>query len=100
MSVLRLSGPSALHVARRVFSRHGKHRGQPWQAKSHRIYYGHVVDEAGTVVDEVTLHVCRAQLSLMQSLGNRAFNGEMWDLQMLNYTAGRHHVCNVGASSI
>lgn len=58
MSVLRLSGPGALHIARQVFSRHGKHRGQPWQAKSHRIYYGHVVDQAGTIVDEVTIAEC------------------------------------------
>ena len=64
MSVLRLSGPGALDVARQVFSRNGKQRGQPWQAKTHRIYYGHIVDRAGTVVDEVTPRVCRAQHSL------------------------------------
>ena len=67
MSVLRLSGPNALDVARRVFSRHGKQRGQPWQAKSHRIYYGHIVDQAGTVVDEVTPRICRAQQCLAAS---------------------------------
>ena len=55
MSVLRLSGADALSIASRVFSRPGKSRGQPWHAKTHRIYYGHIVDQAGTVVDEVSL---------------------------------------------
>jgi len=64
VSVLRVSGPGALDVARQVFSRNGKQRGQPWQAKTHRIYYGHIVDRAGTVVDEVTPCICRAQHSL------------------------------------
>ena len=41
--------------------------GQPWQAKSHRIYYGHIVDQAGTVVDEVTPRICRAQQCLAAS---------------------------------
>ncbi len=62
--MLRLSGPGALDVARQVFSRNGKQRGQPWQAQTHRIYYGHIVDRAGTVVDEVRPCVCRAQQSL------------------------------------
>ena len=57
VSVLRLSGSSALHVASQVFRRHGKHGIRPWQAKSHRIYYGHVVDQAGTAVDEVKIAV-------------------------------------------
>ncbi len=52
VSVLRLSGPNALAVASRVFSRPGKHEGQPWHAKTHRIYYGHIVDQAGVIVDE------------------------------------------------
>ena len=53
MSVLRLSGPDALSIASRVFSRPGRHKGQPWHAKTHRIYYGHIVDQAGVIVDEV-----------------------------------------------
>lgn len=64
VAIIRLSGPQAVAVSSEVF-RPGPVRsssvpsepdtGPVFKPKTHRIYYGHVLDESGTVVDEVLL---------------------------------------------
>lgn len=64
VAIVRISGPQALAVARRVFRPAGKH--QEWE--SHRVLYGHVVEPATTqVLDEVLLLYMQAP---------RSFTGE------------------------
>ena len=63
VAIVRVSGPHAEPIARRLFLAPGQ---QPWE--SHRILYGHVVDPAsGERVDEALLLVMR---------GPRSFTGE------------------------
>jgi tRNA modification GTPase len=50
IGIVRLSGPEALPIARRLFR--PRRRGR-WQ--SHRLYLGHIVDPKGGTVDEVLL---------------------------------------------
>lgn len=63
VAIIRLSGDEALRIAARIF-RQPQPRGG-WKAvdpttwASHRVYYGHVVDEGGGVVDEVLLLVMK-----------------------------------------
>ena len=59
IGIVRLSGPEAYALARRLFR---PHRPQP-QFSSHRLYLGHVLDPAGLIVDEVLLSVMRAPCS-------------------------------------
>jgi tRNA modification GTPase len=51
IGIVRLSGPEALPIARRLFRPRKKRRR--WQA--HRLYLGHIVDPGQGVVDEVLL---------------------------------------------
>ncbi|HEX16237.1 MAG TPA: tRNA uridine-5-carboxymethylaminomethyl(34) synthesis GTPase MnmE [Deltaproteobacteria bacterium] len=54
---VRISGPKALEIARRIF----RPRHPPQDLPSHRLRYGHIVDpESGEVVDEVLLVFMRA----------------------------------------
>eukprot|EP00897_Mesotaenium_endlicherianum_P004451 jgi/Mesen1/4033/ME000212S03056 len=53
VAIVRLSGPSAVDVAGRIF-RPAK-KGARWQPESHRVEYGWAVDEQGAVIDEVLL---------------------------------------------
>ena len=63
VAIVRVSGPQAEPIARRLFLAPGQ---QPWE--SHRILYGHVVNPAsGERVDEALLLVMR---------GPRSFTGE------------------------
>jgi len=55
IGIVRLSGPQACAIARRLFRPH-KPR-QKWQ--SHHLYLGHIVDPAGEIVDEVLLALMR-----------------------------------------
>lgn len=57
MAILRLSGADALAVTSRIFreGRMGKAGAGQWQPETHRIYYGHVVDDQGDLVDEVCI---------------------------------------------
>jgi tRNA modification GTPase len=56
IGIVRLSGPGAERIARRIFR---PHRPCPrW--RSHRLYLGHVVDATGEIVDEVLLSLMRA----------------------------------------
>ncbi|MGQ9557923.1 MAG: tRNA uridine-5-carboxymethylaminomethyl(34) synthesis GTPase MnmE [Desulfurispora sp.] len=58
IGIVRLSGPQAVEIARRLF-RPGKEMA--WSPQSHRLYYGHIVDPAdGRVVDEVLVAVMLA----------------------------------------
>ena len=65
VAIVRISGPEAQAVGRRVFRPAGDGR-QGWE--SHRVYYGHVVEPAsGEVLDEVLLLYMQAP---------RSFTGE------------------------
>jgi len=56
LGIVRLSGPEALSIARRIFvPRRSRRR---WQ--SHRLYLGQIIDPAGAVVDEVLLALMHA----------------------------------------
>lgn len=60
IGIIRISGPSALDVARRVFR--ARRPDREW--RSHRLHLGTVVDPAtGADVDEVLLSVMKAPLS-------------------------------------
>jgi tRNA modification GTPase len=54
IGIVRLSGPEAAAIARRIFRPHRPHQSrQTW--RSHRLYLGHIVDPQGEVIDEVLL---------------------------------------------
>lgn len=58
VGIVRLSGPTAVAVARRVFrparsSARGP-RGVSWKPKSHFVEYGFALDQKGNVIDEVS----------------------------------------------
>ena len=56
IGIVRLSGPLAFAIARRLFR---PHRPRPqWQ--SHRLYLGHIVDPQGEIIDEVMVSLMRA----------------------------------------
>jgi len=56
IGIVRLSGPRAFAIARRLFR---PHRPRPaWQ--SHRLYLGHIVDPQGDIIDEVMVTLMRA----------------------------------------
>lgn len=61
IGIVRLSGPRAVDIARRIF-RPGRRPGDPpWQPQSHRLYYGHIIDpDSGQLVDEVLVAVMLA----------------------------------------
>lgn len=57
VEIIRLSGPSALHIAKFFFvparrSKHGK-SSPSWNPVSHMVEYGTLVDASGALVDEV-----------------------------------------------
>lgn len=59
VAIIRLSGPDAIAFSTKLF-RPGPPGSSPtappaFQPASHRIYYGHVVDAAGSTVDEILL---------------------------------------------
>ena len=56
IGIVRLSGPGAFAIARRLFR---PHRPRPtWQ--SHRLYLGHIIDPQGEIIDEVMVTLMRA----------------------------------------
>jgi tRNA modification GTPase len=56
IGIVRLSGPKAVAIARRLFR---PHRSRPaWQ--SHRLYLGHLIDPQGEIIDEVMVTFMRA----------------------------------------
>lgn len=57
IGIVRISGPEAVKIAKKLF----RAKKEEWQeAGSQRLFYGHVVDKSGDVVDEVLLGVMRA----------------------------------------
>jgi tRNA modification GTPase len=56
IGIVRLSGPTAEAIARRLFR---PHRPRP-QWRSHRLYLGHIVAPEGEIVDEVMVSFMRA----------------------------------------
>jgi tRNA modification GTPase len=56
IGIVRLSGPAAEPIARRLFRPH--HPRRPW--RSHRLYLGHILDPQGDIIDEVLLSLMRA----------------------------------------
>jgi tRNA modification GTPase len=56
IGIVRLSGPLAWAIARRLFR---PHRLRP-ALQSHRLYLGHVVDPQGDIIDEVMVTLMRA----------------------------------------
>jgi tRNA modification GTPase len=61
VGIVRLSGPEALAIARRIFRLPGK-RGEAaeWQPESHRLYYGHAIQpRTGQTLDEALLALMR-----------------------------------------
>lgn len=58
VAVVRISGREALQVGAKMFRRpvrEGELREVDWLPRSHRVYYGHVVDGSDRVVDEALL---------------------------------------------
>ncbi len=56
IGIVRLSGPQALEIARRLFRPHRPRA--VW--RSHQLYLGHIVDAHGESIDEVLLTLMRA----------------------------------------
>jgi tRNA modification GTPase len=56
IGIVRLSGPRACAIARRLFR---PHRPRP-EWRSHRLYLGHIVDPQGEIIDEVMVCIMRA----------------------------------------
>jgi tRNA modification GTPase len=56
IGIVRLSGPEAETIARRLFRPRRSH--PHWQ--SHRLYLGHILDSQGEILDEVLLTLMRA----------------------------------------
>jgi len=56
IGIVRLSGEQALGIVRAAFV---SSRGRDPASAKQRVFYGHVVDEQGEVLDEVLLHVMR-----------------------------------------
>lgn len=67
ISIVKISGPSSIPIAASIFKPTSKpNRGQmvPDSLESHRLYYGHIVDDqSGRTLDEVLLAVMRAPRS-------------------------------------
>lgn len=55
VGIVRLSGPSAVAVAARIFrpARKKKKDGVTWRPTSHVVEYGVVMDSEGNIIDEV-----------------------------------------------
>ncbi|HBC91633.1 MAG TPA: tRNA uridine-5-carboxymethylaminomethyl(34) synthesis GTPase MnmE [Pelotomaculum sp.] len=57
IGIVRVSGPEAVEIAKPIFRAKNKN----WTAAgSHRLFYGHIVDRAGVVVDEALLSYMQA----------------------------------------
>jgi tRNA modification GTPase len=59
LGIVRLSGPEARSIARRLFKPHRPHP----DFQSHRLYLGYIIDATGASVDEVLLTVMHAPCS-------------------------------------
>lgn len=75
VGIVRLSGPSAISIASRVFRPARRKKGKAsssslWQPTSHLVEYGVVLDHHGNVIDEVMFHPAYP-LSLLTSINRR-----------------------------
>ena len=61
VAIIRISGRASLDIAKQVFRTSSPKR--EWLPKSHRIYYGHITDISGGVLDEVLALVMLAPRS-------------------------------------
>jgi len=65
ISIIKISGPNALPIASSIFKPAPKRRPDtrvPSGLESHRLYYGHIVDDrSGRNLDEVLLAVMKAR---------------------------------------
>lgn len=57
IGIVRLSGPDAVAIAESLFVPAGRHR---MDDTARRVFYGHVAEPGGAVIDEVLVHVMRA----------------------------------------
>eukprot|EP00803_Ostreobium_quekettii_P003579 evm.model.scf_642.3 EVM.evm.TU.scf_642.3 scf_642:23019-31499(-) len=60
VAIIRISGSAAVPIARKVFQQQSSQNGQIWNPQSHRVYFGHVVGDKDTILDEV---LCLVMLS-------------------------------------
>ncbi len=63
IGIVRMSGPQAEAILRKVFRRAGKNLrdARPFEPETHHLYYGHIVDpDTGIVVDEALATLMRA----------------------------------------
>lgn len=57
IGIVRVSGPEAIEIAKRIF----RAKNDNWyNAGSHRLFYGHILDRQGLVIDEVLLSYMQA----------------------------------------
>ena len=67
ISIVKISGPSSIPIAASIFkaaSMPSKAQFNPDRFESHRLYYGHIIDDqSGRTLDEVLLAVMRAPRS-------------------------------------
>ena len=65
VGIVRISGPDALPIARRLFRRPGKSNAiDSWQPESHQLYYGQAIQpRTGQTLDEVLLAFMRGPRS-------------------------------------
>ena len=64
IGIIRISGDEAVEIADRIFRKpNGKKLSE---VSSHTVHYGHIVDEDGTVVDEVIAILMKAPHSFTQ----------------------------------
>ncbi|HOP68249.1 MAG: tRNA uridine-5-carboxymethylaminomethyl(34) synthesis GTPase MnmE [Dethiobacteria bacterium] len=57
IGIVRVSGPEAFLLAEKVFRPKGKRKRE---IASHRIYYGHILDARGEIIDEVLVSFMKA----------------------------------------
>ena len=58
IGIVRISGPDAFQIARKIFV--SPKSNHPEYPRSHFLYYGHIVDEQGELIDEVLLSFMKA----------------------------------------
>ena len=60
IAIVRMSGPLSIEIASKIFLHRGKTKKKPHQFRSHRIYYGTIVNPGeDTLLDEALLTVMR-----------------------------------------
>lgn len=60
IGIVRLSGPDAVSIAQSLFVPSGRHRISD---AARRVFYGHIAEPGGAILDEVLLHIMRGPRS-------------------------------------